>query len=219
MKCIMSQFLLYCSLHEIKITWLPQLLFWLIKFKTLLEIGNKANNCKPGKPVIRCHDTLLVKYRWHRHMIKAERGDRIHAWKAVFLECKWFPSRKPSWEHHLLSFQSYLITSQSLISLASPLLCGSYKRERDDCKAITAANIYFKDFFHCSFTLLFPIFSSFLSLPSSLWSFCTPCFSSLSSRLPLTFFLPFFPSWMFLCICKMIPQMNVLCSGKNLGFF
>lgn len=67
-------------------------------------------------------------------------------------------------------FRVTWITSQSLISLASPLLSGSYKREKDDCKAITAANIYFKDFFHCSFTLLLSIICFFLSLPSSVCS-------------------------------------------------
>lgn len=88
-----------------------------------------------------------------------------------------------------LWFQLHGSPPSLVISLASPLLCGNYKGEKDDCKAVTAANIYYNDFSPCSFPLLFPTNCSFLSVLSSV------CFSLYFIPLLMSSF-DFFPPFL-----------------------
>lgn len=117
-----------------------------------------------------------------------------------------------------LWFQLHGSPPSLVISLASPSLCGNYKGEKDDCKAVTAANIYYNDFSPCSFPLLFPTNCSFLSVLSSV------CFSLYFIPLLMSSF-DFFPPLSFPYACfsaffggEGISLMYVLCNGKNPGF-
>lgn len=93
-----------------------------------------------------------------------------------------------SWGHLPFLSESYRSPPGLIISLASPLLCGSYKREKDDCKAIRAAIIFIKTFS----TILFP----FHFLPSvlflSLQSYM--CFSPYFISSSLCWCFSLFPS-------------------------
>lgn len=93
-----------------------------------------------------------------------------------------------------LWFQLHGSPPSLVISLASPSLCGNYEGEKDDCKAVTAANIYYNDFSPCSFPLLFPTNCSFLSVLSSV------CFSLYFIPLLMSSF-DFFPPLSFPYAC------------------
>lgn len=55
-------------------------------------------------------------------------------WILIFFfpERKPFPSRGPVWGASPFPFRIIQITSRSIISLASPLRCGNYKKEKEN---------------------------------------------------------------------------------------
>lgn len=179
--------------------------------------------------MIRGHDTSLVTHRWNKGIFKREGGGQDSCLKNWFYGCgHWLffflretssQQRAKSWGHFPLLSELYRSPPSQIISSVSPLLCGNYKREKDDCKTIKAAIIFIKTFptvlfpFHFLPSVLFPslqsyvCFSPYLISSSLCWHF--PLFPSLSSPLP--------PN-MLLCLLGRISQMCVICSGKNVGF-